>query len=72
MEKEQLQKILERGENQQVEFKESFHSHQQVSKLICAFANTTGGVLFFGINKKSKIEGVKLALSSIKQKIKLI
>jgi len=69
MEKEQIQEILERGENQEVEFKESFHSHQQISKIICAFANTSGGVLFLGINKKSKIVGVKEDLDRLQQKI---
>lgn len=65
----QLAAILARGENQEVEFKESFHSQQDVSKTLCAFANTQGGVLFFGIDDKGGVKGIKESADSIQQKI---
>jgi len=40
MEKSQVLKIIKSGESQEVEFKESFHSSQKFSELMCAFANT--------------------------------
>lgn len=54
MDKEQVLKVIEKGESQDVEFKESFHSSQEVSKFICAFANTYGGVIVLGVNKHGK------------------
>ncbi len=69
MDIEQVKDIISRGENQEIEFKESFHSAQTTSKIICALANTQGGVLFFGVDDKSNIIGIKENLDKIQQKI---
>jgi len=39
MNKEQILKIIESGESQEVEFKEFFHSLQDFSRIICSFVN---------------------------------
>ena len=42
MNRKQILEIIDVGESQEVEFKESFHSSQDFSKLMCVFANTFG------------------------------
>lgn len=69
MNKEQILKIIESGESQEVELKESFHSSQDISKLMCGFANTYGGVIFLGVNNKKEVIGLKEDPDKIQQKI---
>lgn len=65
----QLINIINNGETQEIEFKESFHSGQDISKVICAFANTLGGVLILGVTDKKEIIGLTENLDIIQQKI---
>ncbi|MCD8295728.1 MAG: putative DNA binding domain-containing protein, partial [Clostridia bacterium] len=45
------------GENQYIEYKETWHS--EYLEWICAFANTDGGTLFIGVRDDGKVIGVK-------------
>ena len=69
MDIENLKKIIEEGETVEVEFKQSFHSSQEIAKIICAFANTQGGLLILGVNDGGKVEGIKENLDTVQQKI---
>ncbi len=69
MDAEQIKDIISRGENQEIEFKESFHSTQTTSKIICGLANALGGILFFGVDDKGNIIGVNENLDKLQQKI---
>ena len=44
MEKTKLREIINVGETQEVELKQSFHNSQDFSKLMCGLANTFGGI----------------------------
>ncbi|MFH1711212.1 MAG: ATP-binding protein [Nanoarchaeota archaeon] len=50
MDVKQLKEIINLEENQEVDFKESFHSQQKVSKTLCGLGNTSGGMIFFGVS----------------------
>ncbi len=69
MELNQIIGIIEGGETQEVEFKQSFHSAQDISKTICALANTLGGILLIGINKNKKIIGVTSDTDTLQQQV---
>lgn len=69
MEIQQIKEIILHGENQEVEFKQSFHSSQDVSKVICGFANTQGGILLLGVNDAGHVVGVSEKLDIIQQNI---
>lgn len=69
MEISQLLEVIECGETQEVEFKQSFHSSQDFSKLMSGFANTFGGMIIVGVNVKKKIMGVKVDVDELQQKI---
>jgi len=53
-----LNKVLELGEGQFIEFKESFD--KGLAKEIAAFANASGGVIYLGINDDGLIKEVKI------------
>src|SRR3990167_9000739 len=69
MDVKQVREIIEKGENQEVEFKESFHSSQEVSKILCSLANTLGGVFLFGVSDKGEIIVLKGNLDEIQQQV---
>ncbi|MFH1588871.1 MAG: ATP-binding protein [Candidatus Diapherotrites archaeon] len=69
MNSEQVAKIVEAGESQEVEFKESFHSFQRFSELMCGFANIYGGIILIGVNGKKEIIGIGKKIDEIQQKI---
>ena len=58
MDKKELNLILEKGEGQFIEFKESLD--KKFAKEIVAFANTSGGRIFLGITDKGKVKGIKI------------
>ena len=71
---DQILKIIEVGENQQVEFKPSLAYHfkhkietvsvmAHIAKAICAFINTKGGFLFIGVNDDKNIQGLEYDFS---------
>lgn len=56
-----LLELLKREEGKTLEFKEelSSRSHDSLARTICAFANTAGGDIVFGIEDKTKyIKGI--------------
>ena len=58
MNKKELDLILQEGEGQFIEFKESFD--KSLAKELVAFANASGGRIFLGINDKNKVVGLNI------------
>ncbi len=58
MNEKELQLILEEGEGQEIEFKESLAN---LDKELVAFANASGGRIFVGITDGRKIKGAKIS-----------
>jgi len=69
MDSEQIKKILEKPETHDLELKESIHSEQEISKTICAFANTEGGLIFIGVDQKGGVVGVKDDADKLQQRL---
>jgi ATP-dependent DNA helicase RecG len=69
METEKLKKIIDDGENTEVELKQSFQSVQDVARIISAFANTQGGLLILGVGDDGAILGLKDDLDKLQQKV---
>jgi predicted HTH transcriptional regulator len=53
-----IKEIIAAGEGLNTEFKQRFSTHNKIAKEIIAFANTKGGLLFFGIDDDGSIYGV--------------
>lgn len=66
------QKVIEKGESSQIEFKPSLNYHYsnwswrgklevnfEIAKTICSFLNKSGGTLFVGMDNNGKLSGLK-------------
>lgn len=69
MKKEEILEQIKKGESQETEFKEGCPSNKEISETLCAFANTDGGYLVFGVNKKGEIKGLTCNLDKFQQDI---
>jgi len=54
-----VKSLIEKGENQQLDFKFEISSARKMAKTFSAFANTQGGKLLIGVKDNGKISGVK-------------
>jgi len=54
---QQLEIIVQRGENEEIEFKEKVN--EKLVKDVVAFANTNGGIILIGVNDEGEIVGVQ-------------
>jgi len=63
---EDLKKLLEGGESETVEFKESFN--KEVLETSGAFANTKGGVIIIGASDRGEIKGIRIGKETLKDR----
>ena len=62
-----IKSILSQGENEKIEFKQSFD--REAIETITAFSNSRGGVLLVGIKDDNVIVGVKIGQESVQNYI---
>jgi predicted HTH transcriptional regulator len=58
MKRKELIAIIEKGENINCEFKRKFSTYEKIAKEMIAFANTSGGLILFGVDDNKEIVGV--------------
>ena len=56
-----IRDLIDSGESETVEFKSRWPGAPRVAKILAAFANTSGGVLIFGVGDHGEIIGVQEA-----------
>jgi len=61
----EIVEILNSGESETVEFKKSTGEWKEIIETISAFANTKGGIILVGVDKKKKICGVSIGKGTI-------
>jgi hypothetical protein len=69
MELAEFDSLLEKGESEEVEFKEGLLSPSSLAKLMVSFANTKGGTLFIGVSDKHGI--IRVVGTSLERSKKL-
>ncbi|MFN4111720.1 MAG: helix-turn-helix domain-containing protein [Ignavibacteria bacterium] len=52
-------RLISEGENSKVEFKRKFTTFEKIARELIAFANSKGGLIFFGVDDNGEIVGVK-------------
>lgn len=59
MKRKRIIELIEEGESLHCEFKLHFSTHEKIAREIMAFANTSGGVILFGVDDSKEIAGVE-------------
>jgi hypothetical protein len=54
-----IKKIIQSGENQQLDFKFEISDSRKIARTLVAFSNTDGGTLLIGVKDNGKIAGVR-------------
>lgn len=54
-----LKKLIEKGENQQLDFKYCVSDSRKIARSLVAFANTDGGKLLIGVRDNGSIAGIR-------------
>lgn len=57
--KAHIKRLLERGEDDQLDYKQSITSAQKIAKTMSAFSNHKGGTLLVGVKDNRKVSGVE-------------
>jgi hypothetical protein len=65
MNQKELHTVIQDGEGQRIEFKESFAEENEAIESLCAFANADSGRVFFGIKNDRTIIGVTIGKNTI-------
>lgn len=52
-------KLISEGESSKVEFKRKFTTYEKIARELIAFANSRGGLIFFGVDDNGEKVGVK-------------
>ena len=58
MDKTELKKIISRGEDSRLQFKEDLRSTDQLAAEMVAFSNSEGGRILVGVSDKGKVIGI--------------
>src|SRR3989338_8857920 len=69
MDADKFRDLIREGETVEVEFKQSLQSSHEIARILCAFANTQGGLLFLGIGNGGEVKGLEGNLDMLQQKI---
>jgi ATP-dependent DNA helicase RecG len=67
MKSSDLQKIIDRGENERVEFKSEKTTSKAIAKAACAFLNSNGGRIVVGVNDQNQVVGIANIDETIKK-----
>lgn len=54
-----MKKLIESGENQQLDFKYAINDSRKIARTLSAFANTDGGKLLIGIRDNGSVAGIR-------------
>jgi ATP-dependent DNA helicase RecG len=65
MNQAEIQKIIQSGESERVEFKQSFS--EELIETIVAFSNSSGGTIFVGINNQGEIIGIQIGKETLQK-----
>ena len=62
-----LKELIERGETQSLEFKESLKRKDEIGETVSAFSNSDGGVVLVGISNSGRVSGVDIGKNTLEE-----
>jgi ATP-dependent DNA helicase RecG len=62
-----IEELIERGETQDLEFKESLRLKDEIGETVSAFSNSDGGVVLVGISNSGGVPGVDIGKNTLEE-----
>jgi ATP-dependent DNA helicase RecG len=62
-----IKKLIERGETQSVEFKESLRLNDEIGETVSAFSNSDGGTVIVGVSDSGVVSGVDIGKNTLEE-----
>ena len=62
-----IEELIERGETQSLEFKESLKLKEEIGETISAFSNSDGGTVIIGVSDGGGVFGVDIGKNSVEE-----
>src|SRR6476620_7183501 len=62
---EELQKLVEKGESESLEFKKTTGQRSEAAKTVCAMLNGIGGFVLFGVSDRGEIAGQQVTAKTL-------
>ena len=65
MDKQKIKNLIEKGESEKTEFKESLKTLNEIGETISAFSNSNSGIILAGVSDLEKLIGVSIGKNTI-------
>ena len=62
-----LKELIERGETQSLEFKESLKLKNEIGETVSAFSNSDGGAVIVGVSDRGGVSGVDIGKNTLEE-----
>lgn len=62
---DELQKLVAKGESENLEFKKTTGQRTEAAKTVCALLNGLGGFVLFGISDKGEVVGQQVTAKTL-------
>jgi len=62
-----IKELIERGETQSLEFKESLRLKDEIGETVSAFSNSDGGTVIVGVSNSGAVPGVDIGKNTVEE-----
>jgi len=62
-----IKELIERGETQSLEFKESLRLKDEIGETVSAFSNSDGGTVIVGVSNSGRVHGVDIGKNTLEE-----
>jgi ATP-dependent DNA helicase RecG len=62
-----IEELIERGESQSLEFKESLGLKDEIGETVSAFSNSDGGTVIIGVSNSGGVHGVDIGKNTLEE-----
>ena len=62
-----IKKLIEKGETQSLEFKESLRLKDEIGETVSAFSNSDGGTVIVGVSNSGGVSGVDIGENTVEE-----
>ena len=63
----EVKELIEEGESQNIEFKDSLSLKKEIGETVSAFSNTRGGTILIGISDFGGVKGVEVGKRTLEE-----